>query len=187
MSRSIDTHGDDCSLIQKCKGGDREALKALFIRHAGLIQRVALRMSLDRDMREDVFQEVAKQVIVRIGTFRGDARFSTWLYRITVNTALKLVRAEKRHSAVGFVEECSVSNECTDSAAERRQTRRGILRALAELSSRQRECASLYYFAEMGVAEIADMLSIRENAVKAALFKARKNLTVDLQQKGVVP
>jgi DNA-directed RNA polymerase specialized sigma24 family protein len=58
---------------------------------------------------------------------------------------------------------------------------------LVELPRRQRECAGLFYFAEIGVAQIADMLCMKENAVKAALFKARKNLTVHLRRKGVVP
>lgn len=176
----------ETELIERCKRNDREAVRLLLVIHGDLIAQVAARMSYNKQLREDIFQEVVKQVILRICSFKGKSRFSTWLYRVAVNTALKLLKKEKQCCAETMPDEIAGDNDNIYAGYEQNEIRKHVLNTVASLASRQKECVSLYYFAEMSVAQIAETLNVNENAVKTALFKARKNITNHLHKKGII-
>ncbi len=175
-------YDSDSSLIRECKKGDEKAFRDIIVKHHEMIQRIAARMCYEDYLREDIFQEVIKTVIVSIKNFKGRSKFSTWLYRITVNTSLKMIQKEKRFLKNKRAFEY-IPGEDADVHCERVESKRHVLVALSKLPKRERECASMFYYAEMSVSEIAEELSIKENAVKAALFKARRNIVSYLEMK----
>jgi RNA polymerase sigma-70 factor (ECF subfamily) len=175
----------EADLVRRCREGEVAAFQALFLRHGDMMQVIAARMAPDEHMRKDIFQEAAKLVMLRFGTFNGKSALSTWLYRVTVNTALKLIRKEKRYVASAEPDSMAAAgNPAT--ALERKDMVNHLLNELARLPKRQKECASMFYFADMSVAEIAIGLSMNEGAVKAALFKARRSITQTLHRTGVI-
>jgi RNA polymerase sigma factor (sigma-70 family) len=83
---------DDVDLVEQTKGGSRDALEKLVLRHQAWIYNIAVRMVFQPQDAEEVTQEVLIKVITRLGTFQGDSQFRTWLYRITVNHVLNMKR-----------------------------------------------------------------------------------------------
>ena len=79
---------DGADLVARCRSGNRDAFRQLFQKHRDDVARLVFRMTGSSSELEDLVQEVFLQVHKSIGDFRGDARFSTWLYRLTVNVVL---------------------------------------------------------------------------------------------------
>jgi len=86
----------DPILVRRAKDGDRLALEALCARHAPRVERLARHLLRDPDDASDAAQDALAKVCVRLGQFRGDAQFSTWLHRLVVNTCRDA--AERRAS-----------------------------------------------------------------------------------------
>lgn len=95
------------SLVQRAQQGDEEAFAMLFQLHKKRVYSVCLLMIKDVAEAEDLTQEAFLQVFRTIGTFRGEAAFSTWLYRITVNTVLMKLRHQKSKAALSMSEPVS--------------------------------------------------------------------------------
>lgn len=84
-SVSTDAIDDDHVLVVRAQGGDRTAFEALLRRHYDRMHRIAWRMTGSRDEAEDIVQEVCCGLVDRIGSYRGEARFTTWLFGMTAN------------------------------------------------------------------------------------------------------
>ena len=85
----------DASLVKRAQQGDAEAFEALFRAHKSMVYSVCWRMTTNLAKAEDLTQDVFLQVFRRLSTFRSDAAFSTWLYRLTVNTVLMHFRKKR--------------------------------------------------------------------------------------------
>jgi RNA polymerase sigma-70 factor, ECF subfamily len=93
---------DDETLAAQARAGDRGALAALLERHQLRLFNVALRVVGDREDAADVTQDALLQVVQRVHTYRGDARFTTWLTRVTINQAITFLRKRKRRPAAAM-------------------------------------------------------------------------------------
>src|SRR3954453_23642886 len=82
----------DAELIEQAKNGDRAALEKLVLRHQAWVYNIAVRMVFQPLDAEEVTQEVLVKVITRLGTFKGESSFRTWLYRIAANHVLNMKR-----------------------------------------------------------------------------------------------
>src|SRR5690349_15600398 len=83
---------EDVALVERASGGDKEALDALIRRHQAWIYNVAVRMVWEPRDAEDATQEVLIKVITKLGSFQGQSKFRTWLYRIVVNHIMNMKR-----------------------------------------------------------------------------------------------
>ena len=83
---------DDGELVKKARDGSREALEELILRHQAWVYNIALRMVFEPHDAEEVTQEVLIKAVTRLGSFKGESRFRTWLYRITANHVLNMKR-----------------------------------------------------------------------------------------------
>lgn len=83
---------DDVTLVEQAKGGNRDALEKLVLRHQAWIYNIALRMVFQPHDAEEVTQEVLVKAVTRLDTFQGESAFRTWLYRIAVNHVLNVRR-----------------------------------------------------------------------------------------------
>src|SRR5919106_1597156 len=93
---------EEHSLLQRMQAGDVEAFTALFRRYSVKVSRQAMHLLSNESEAEEVLQEVFLTVYEKASTFRGDAAFSTWLYRLTANAALSRLRYRKRLSEVSM-------------------------------------------------------------------------------------
>ncbi len=96
---------DDAQLINRLKAGDEAALETLMAQYQTRVFGMALRMTGNRQDAEEVLQDVFLAVVQKIETFRGEAKLSTWIYRIATNTSLMKLRKRPKVRAIPLEEE----------------------------------------------------------------------------------
>ena len=177
-------------VVRRCQQGEKDAFRDLFRIHGDMVQNIAFRMTRNSELQREIFQQVATRVIENIGAFRGACRFSTWLYRVTVNEALKVL--EKERAGAGEIEfEDSVNqsgddgSEGTD-AMERREMFIHTKKAIMQLPKNHQEIFSLFYFADMSIEEIMQQTTKSKASIKAVLFKGRCRIVQHLRKQGLL-
>lgn len=184
----------DKSTLQGASRGDTGALGALAVALQPHIERQLLRYPISDEDRRDLLQSTLMQVIRRVGSFRGDSSFSTWLFRVTANEALMMMRSQRRHRArlvegLEFeeLENLPAANDALDdsgadgTAATRERDAR-VRRALDELPEDYRDVVALHYHQDLGLQEIARRLATTESAVRSRLHRARSRLRAILER-----
>lgn len=174
--------------LDNASRGESAALAAVVAGLRPHIEKQLLRYPLSDEDRQDVLQATLVQIIRRIGSFRGDSSFSTWLFRVTANEALMLMRSQRRHRArliegldledlgrLPSANEAASTERADDSALQNERDER-VRRALAELPTEYRDVVSLHYNQDLGLQEIADRLGSTESAVRSRLHRARARL-----------
>src|SRR5262245_64763299 len=155
---------DEADLIERCRAEDRTAHDELYHRFRRQVAGNLYRVLGDRTDLEDLVQEVFVIAFRGLSRFRGDARLSTWLYRICVNVALGRIRTRKRRpSAVGVVDldatpaDPSLTDrpETPEKSLERRQERERVYRALEGLAPKKRIVLYLHEIEGLDLKEIA--------------------------------
>lgn len=178
---------DDSVLIALSKQGNREAFNCLVARYSAQVYNYAYRMTNSREDAEDIYQEAFLHAFRGIKSFRSDAAFSTWLYRIVRNVYLD-EQKRRRARPYASLEECietedgSIAREVEDDAplpdevVQTNEVRRAVQRAIAQLPERQREIIVLCDIQGHTYEEIAAILEINVGTVKSRLNRARKSL-----------
>jgi RNA polymerase sigma-70 factor (ECF subfamily) len=169
------------ALIERALGGDAGAFREIFVQHRGDVARLVYRMLGPSPDVDDVVQDVFLHVYRSLGSFRGEARFSTWLYRLTVNVTrmhLRRARSRPRFSDVEVPElpDEDVRDDGPDAQVERADRVRTLYRLLEGLSDKKREVLVLHDFEGVAAKDIADLLSVPVLTVRTRLFYARKEL-----------
>src|SRR5580704_3850050 len=173
----------DNSTLTRASEGDPAALTRLATMLRPHIEKQLLRYPVTDEDRRDLVQATLMQVIRRVGSFRGDASFSTWLFRVTANEALMLMRSQRRHRTrvVGGLDLEDLGNlPAATAAASERDAR--VRQALEELPSSYRDVVALHYNLDLGLHEIAARLSTTESAVRSRLHRARSRLRAILER-----
>jgi RNA polymerase sigma-70 factor (ECF subfamily) len=166
-------------LIERCKAGDISAFEAVFERYGQKLFGLCLRMSGRKEDAEDLLQEVFVILLTKIKGFRGEAKFSTWLYRVAVNTCLNHIRKSKR---VGlFIAADEEPQGEAGVGLEPTVQRTALKRAITGLPTGYRTAVILHDLQGFNHREIAEIMGITEGASKSQLFKARKKLKEMLQ------
>ena len=174
-------HDPNPNLIEKAQGGDGESLKRLLEEIAPSVKRWALAHTGDPDSASDLSQDVFILVLKRLGSYRGDARFLTWLFTVTRNQALEAIRKRGRHEKKMTRLKTEIGWE--PGASQRggvdvdQERLRGIVkRFLEELPPRQREVFQMADVEGLTSPEIGIVLRLKPGSVRAALLKARRTL-----------
>jgi RNA polymerase sigma-70 factor (ECF subfamily) len=171
----------DRALVERALAGDESAFKQLFARHRDDASRVVYRMLGPSPEVEDVVQDVFLHVYRSLHTFRGDSRFSTWLYRLAVNVTRMHLRKRKsrpRFADVDVPETPSEDQRVLDPGEEvdQRKRIRALYDVLETLSEKKREVLVMHDFDGVAAKEIAESLDIPVLTVRTRLFYARKEL-----------
>lgn len=166
-------------LVARCQRGDKEALGELYRRYRNEVARNLHRMlGPGRGDLEDVLQEVFIEVFRSIPRFRGDARVSTWLYRVCVNVALQRLRKRKRRAEVSAddvpEEAPSDGGETPERALDARRRLDAVYRLLDELSPKKRVVFILHEIEGREPKEIAGIVGAPVLTVRTRLHYARK-------------
>lgn len=175
--------GDD--LVERCRAGDAEAFRELFRKHRNDVARLVHRMLGPSSDVEDVIQEVFLQVHRSVRDFRGQARFSTWLYRVTVNVVLMHRRAARSRPVFSEVPEgfsISDGRALPDDQVARRARMRAFERLLERLSDKKRTVFILHELEGMAPADIANIVGAPVLTVRTRLFYARRELAEMLRE-----
>lgn len=161
------------ALIRQAAEGDARAIRALYERYAPRVYAVVRRIAADDDLAQDYAQEAWIRAIRALPTFRGDARFSTWLHRIAVNAALQALRkSETRTRREGPPpEQVPVAPVHRDTLLKRR-----LEQALESLPEGMRQVLILHDVEGYTHEEIGDVLGVTSGTSKSQLFKARAKM-----------
>jgi len=171
------------SLIQRAQRGDEHAFGALFQMHKKRVYSVCLQMTKDVADAEDLTQEAFLQVFRSINSFRGDSAFSTWLYRIAVNTVLMKLRRRKSPPLVSLDEPVSSDTPSlkrdvgrADPSLSGAVDRIALNRAIEELPAGCRQIFDLHEVKGYQHHEIAKMLECSVGNSKSQLHKAKMKM-----------
>ncbi len=178
MGMALDTQSaeSDADLLARFAEGDQSAARALTARHLPRVFAHACRLLQDRAEAEDVAQEAMLKLWKMAPAWRtGDARLSTWLYRVTANAATDRLRKRRTVAleAAPEPEDDTPSVEAGMIASDRQQA---LHRAMASLPVRQRNALVLRHFEELSNPEIAEVLETSVEAVESLLGRARRAL-----------
>ena len=173
-------------LISRARGGDREAFGELVEQYRDNVYRLAYRMCGNAYDADEAAQEAFVAAWRALPNFRGDAKFSTWLYRLTTNAAIDVMRREKRHQTVGDGEMIEVADDADSpqETVERTEQQEAVQKALATLSEEYREVLLLRYMEELDYAEIAEVLQLPSGTVKSRINRAKAALKAALLKSG---
>jgi RNA polymerase sigma-70 factor (ECF subfamily) len=170
---------DDRALVEKFRAGDRRAFDELVRRYQGAIQRLALRFLRDQEDARDLAQRAFVQAFERLATFRGEASFRTWVYRITVNLALSQLRTRRPdHVPLADDHGEAVAPEQRDADEARR-----LRQAVAALPPKQRLCVELRAFEDLSFKEVAEVVGCSEDAAKVNFHHGLKRLREEMMEK----
>ena len=168
---------EEKDLIYRAARGDAEAFRQLVEAYQTPAYRLAARMC-GPDSAEDVTQEAFLAAWRALPEFRGDCRFSTWLYRLVSNAAIDCLRREKKHRDTGDVDDLELPDggPSPQEQAERSDTRDAVRRALDRLSPEHRQVLLLRFMQELDYGEIARALNVSEGTVKSRINRAKSKL-----------
>ena len=168
------------SLIDKARAGDAASFTALLEQHYDLIYRVAWKACGNVSDAEDVAQEVCIKLGTSLSNFEGRSKFSSWLYRITLNAARDFLRKKKDHAPLDGIKDTADGNVPTDEQLEMKQ----LWSLVRKLPERQSSAVLLVYGEGRSHAEAGKILECKEGTISWALSEARKTLGDWLQSDG---
>jgi RNA polymerase sigma-70 factor (ECF subfamily) len=166
---------DDREAVEACQRGEREAFDALVERYQRDIYRLCYRYVNDPQDASDMAQEVFLKAYKAIGRFRGDSSFSTWLYRIAVNTCLNF-RSGRRPEGDELSDALPDRRPGALAAMEEEERALRVRAAVRRLPEKQRATLILKIYHELTHEEVAGIVGSSVGTVKANLFHALGNL-----------
>lgn len=174
---------DDRQAVEACRRGEREAFDRLVERYQRNVYRLCYRYVNNHQDANDMAQEVFLKAYKALGRFRGDSSFSTWLYRIAVNTCLNF-RAARRPEGAELPEGLADGAPGMTERIERDQQARRVREAVSRLPEKQRATLILKVYHDLTHGEVAAILGSSVGTVKANLFHAMGNLRKLLEAEG---
>jgi len=191
------TADEELRTIRKVLDGDRNAFEDLVLANQKNVYNLALKMTGSEDDAMDISQDAFLRAYRQLDGFRGESRFSVWLFRLTHNLCIDFLR-KKPKVALGSLTYQDDSGEVHDlevpdmrnlpeDNAMRRETRKIIAGSIGELGHSHREILVLREMTGMSYGEIAETLNLSEGTVKSRLARARRSLVKILVDKGTFP
>lgn len=174
-------HNDE-NLMQLYGKGHTAAFEELYGRHKGSMYRYVVRQVSDRELANDLYQEVWSRIIKSVSTYSPQAKWTTWAYRIAHNLIVDHFRTFK--AVEEEVEQVSPSSPQSDH--EQQELASQISRCMEKLPATQREIFLLSQETELNLAMIAEVVSASHEAVKSRLRYARTSLKTCLERFGVL-
>lgn len=178
---------NDQIIINKIIDGDTNAFSVLVEQYKDLVFTLALRMLKNREEAEEVAQDSFIKVYKSLHKFKGDSKFSTWIYKVTYNSCLDRIKKNKKHYNDVAIDEFTEHQVKTiDNALarlENKEREQAIQDCIAMLPNDDSFLLTLYYFEDQSLDEISKILELTPNNVKVKLFRNRKKLATILKQR----
>ncbi len=185
--RARPTAKTDDELVQRVQKGETRLYAELVARYQDPVYGMALRFVRSSADAEDLAQEAFLRAYRGLGGFKGEARFSTWLYRITWNLCADWLRRHRGRATLPMDD----AHELADGRADlegglmEAEEKRAVRKALDGLHEKYRSVVVLLYFQKLSYEEIAEVLEMPLKTVETRLYRARKLLKASLAKAGV--
>ncbi|MGN1346329.1 MAG: RNA polymerase sigma factor [Eubacteriales bacterium] len=191
--RSVDRTVDVNALVERAKSGDTDAFSEIVSCYERFVYHTACRVltASGRSLSDadDIAQEAFLKAWRSLSAFRGECSFSTWLFRVTVNTAHDVIRSAIRRASVSLTQDAddetapeiwdvpvTSGDEIPEEAAERRETIEAVRRAVESLPEEQKQVIVLRDIHGLPYSEIAEILDVEVGTVKSRISRGRANL-----------
>lgn len=171
-------------LVRQAAAGDAEAFSRLVEEHYMLIYKVAYKWCGRREDAEDIAQEVCMKLPEKLASFRGDAKFTSWLYRITINMAKDYGRAKTRVSSRETAFGEGFDAPSNEPGAEQKLIAAESYNYIHTLPEGIRDVVLLVFGEDMNHKQAAEVLGCAETTVSWRIFQARKLLKPLMQEQG---
>jgi len=171
-------------IVRRAAAGDRTAFRELVLEHSHAMFRLAWRLTCDESVADDIVQEAFIKAWRKIGDFRMQSSFRSWLHRITVNTAMDHLRsqaARNRHETHEPDWERLQAGSTTSRADVQIDIRAQTQAAMMNLSDTERSALMLRHFEGHSINEIANILDLTTGACKQTIFRAVKKMRIELR------
>jgi RNA polymerase sigma-70 factor (ECF subfamily) len=166
---------DEQTLVVRAQEGDVRSFEVLARRHQAALYRLAVRVMGDPGEAEDALQEALLDAWRRIGRFRGDSAFSTWMYRVVTNRCMGMLR-RRRPVPVDRLDDTAAAPDSPERAAEADAGMAALGQALQGLRDELRICWVLRELEGLGYTDIAQITGASEDAVRGRIHRARVQL-----------
>lgn len=189
------TPDSDAQLMLCFKAGDIDAFEILFARHSHALVNFAFRFVRNREVAEELAQDIFIRVHDAAHNYHARAKFTTWLYRIATNVCLNEIRRPRFRAVHESLDSPTNENPGSrsreiadernvgpDILLDRRAVSRALKQALAQLPEKQRLAFVLNKYQELSYAEVAEVLRISEKAVKSLIHRAKESMAVKLKR-----
>ncbi len=179
--------GNDLDLVQHTRAGDPDAFREIVERHSRRLFKTAYRLTGNEAHADDVVQETFLRAYRNLQRFDARSQLGTWLYRITVNCAMDLMRKEARRTARETSEDklematLEAHEPRPDRLAASGELGRAVARVLADLSPTERTAFVLRHFEGYSSVEIGRLLGMRSGATRNAVFRAVRKMRAALE------
>ena len=172
----------DRRVIAACQQGDREALRLLFEAYKDRVFSIACYSLGDQAAADDITQQIFVKLFTRIGQFRGDSEFTTWLYRLVINSCLDERRRQRRLLPVTefLPMRKGAYRKSPETGYERREIAGSVREAIGGLKPKMRLPILLKYIEGLSYEEIAEVLGCSKGTVASRLNRAHKALAKKL-------
>ena len=191
------TREEELAVIRRVQKGDVNAFEALVSAYEKNVYNLALRMMGNAQDAEDMAQEAFLKAYNSLPGFRGDSKFSVWLYRIVSNVCLDQLRKKSKRPTVSLSMEDEDGEETQldlpdtaqspEELLEKKLTREAVRRGLAQLPEDARQILLLREIQGLSYEEIGEALGLEPGTVKSRIFRARKRLCAFLLEDGNIP
>ena len=168
----------DQEIINKVLAGIVSAYSELVNRYSSMVFTLAYNIILNREDAEEIAQDVFVKAFTSLPSFKQQSRFSTWLYKIVVNTALNKKKLRKLITVdiTEQITEEELDDDYSLPQYESKDMRQHVQHAMSALPDNERICIVLYYLNELSVNEICEMTGITIANIKVLLHRGRKHL-----------
>ena len=173
-------HHTDQYYINRCLEGETNAFSYLVDQYKDFVYTIIFRMVKNKEWAEEIAQDVFVKAYTSLNNYRGDAKFSTWLYTIAYRKALDALKSVKNQKKIDFIDDVqegdigSVTDALMHLELEERKTI--IKNSILKLKEDEAALITLYYFEEKSVKEIQDITKISVDNIKIKLYRSRKKL-----------
>jgi RNA polymerase sigma factor (sigma-70 family) len=182
----------ETELIELLKQKDRAAFKKIVDTWQEMVYNTAVGILQNAEDAEDVMQETFIQVFESISTFKGESKFSTWIYRITVSKAMDHIRKKKRKKRFAFIQSLYGKNDKPlidppdffhpGISMEKKENAAVLFKAMEQLPPNQKTAFALNKVEGLSYLEIGEVMKLSESAVDALLHRAKANLKKILKE-----
>lgn len=170
----------DQHLIEQTLKGDTKAFGELVERYQAFVYTIVIRIVKVREEAEEVAQDSFIKAFQSLSSYRGESKFSSWLYSIAYRKALDALRKNKKNNSLELIEEitegdCSIIENAL-TYIEDKERSEVIKKCILELPEKEAAIITLFYFEEQSIKEIAKITELTEDNVKVKLYRSRKKL-----------
>jgi RNA polymerase sigma factor (sigma-70 family) len=182
---------NETELIAQLKQGDETAFKTIVEQWKDMVHNTILGIVQNETEAEDLAQEVFIKVFEKISTFKGDSKFSTWLYRIATTTALDHLRSKKRKKRFGFLQSLGGGNDEKETipdfhhpgvSLDNKERATVLFKAIESLPENQKTAYTLHKLEGLSYRDVSEVLNTTVSAVESLMSRANQNLRKELEE-----